>query len=78
MKIISIKLPDALIHALAPPPKNSASTQSEIIRTGLVVYQQSDSLNQSANASFLAHKRIVFHHRRESEQPLLIVPPSTL
>ena len=38
MKIISIKLPDALIHALAPPPKNSASTQSEIIRTGLVVY----------------------------------------
>lgn len=51
MKAISLKLPDPLFHDLAQRAKTSASSQSEIIRTALAAYLQSDAQAQTASCA---------------------------
>ena len=56
MKATSIKLPDPLFHDLAQRAKTSASSQSEIIRTALSAYLQSDTLPSSASCADRAQR----------------------
>ena len=51
MKAISIKLPDPLFHDLAQRAKSSASSQSEIIRSALAAYLQSDAQPSTASCA---------------------------
>ncbi len=51
MKAISIKLPDPLFHDLAQRAKTSASSQSEIIRSALTAYLQSDAQPSTASCA---------------------------
>ncbi len=51
MKAISIKLPDPLFHDLAQRAKNSASSQSEVIRSALAAYLKSDSPANAASCA---------------------------
>lgn len=51
MKAISIKLPDPLFHDLVQRARSSASTQSEIIRTALTAYLQSDAQPSAASCA---------------------------
>jgi Ribbon-helix-helix protein, copG family len=50
MKALSLKLPDPLFHDLAKRAKDSASSQSEIVREALAAYLRGDVL-QPATAS---------------------------
>ena len=51
MRAISIKLPDPLFHDLAQRAKNSASSQSEVIRSALAAYIKSDSPTNAASCA---------------------------
>jgi predicted transcriptional regulator len=56
MKAISIKLPDPLFHDLALRAKNSASSQSEIIRAALAAYLQREGATSSASCADRARR----------------------
>ena len=56
MKAISIKLPDPLFHDLAQRAKTSAASQSDIVRTALAAYLNSDAKASSASCADRAQR----------------------
>jgi Arc/MetJ-type ribon-helix-helix transcriptional regulator len=51
MKAISIKLPDPLFHDLVQRAQASASSQSDIVRSALTAYLQSDAPARAASCA---------------------------
>ena len=56
MKAISVKLPDPLFHDLTQRAKNSASSQSETIRSALAAYLQRDAQPSTASCADRAQR----------------------
>lgn len=54
MNAISIKLPDALHHALVQKAKSSASRQSDIVRLALAAYLKNDAQDQPGSCAVKA------------------------
>ena len=51
MNAISIKLPDALHHALVQKAKSTARRQSDIVRLALDAYLKNDAQNQPGSCA---------------------------
>lgn len=58
IKAISIKLPGPLFHDPAQRAKDSSSTQSKVIRQGLVAYLHSDAQPSTASCADRASRWI--------------------